>query len=66
MENKGNGNRGTGFLMVLLFFGGAALIAAGLWRVSITAGLIFCGLVLLYFGLCLSRVYNAGRKDRDK
>ena len=50
-----------GFLVVLMYFIGIALIAAALWMLHPAPGLGFLGLATLYIAACISRV--TGRKD---
>lgn len=47
------------WLVVLLFFAGVALIAAGLWCIWPPVSLIFIGVAVLYFAFCIARLRNS-------
>jgi hypothetical protein len=51
------------WLVVLLFFAGVALIAAGLWCIWPPVSLIFIGVAVLYLAMCVSKVAKSPVKD---
>lgn len=51
------------WLVVLLFFAGVALIAAGLWCIWPPVALIFTGATVLYLAMCVSKVAKSPVKD---
>ena len=53
-------------VVVLLFFCGIALIAAGLWQWSSPVSLVFIGAALLYIAASISKSANSPRKDGKK
>lgn len=46
------------WLVVILFFAGVALIAAGLWCIWPPVSLIFIGGAVLYLAFCIARLRN--------
>lgn len=64
MNENRKGNTAD-FLVVLLFFCGVALIAAGLWLASRTLCLVFLGTSVLYLAACVNKAANSHeRTDR--
>lgn len=53
-------------LVVILFFCGVALIAAGLWLFNIPLALIFMGAAVLYLAACISKSAKSNEKDGTK
>lgn len=53
-------------LVVLLFFGGVALIAAGLWLASKPLSLVFLGISALYVSACVSKSANSPERTVKK
>ena len=51
------------WLVVLLFFAGVALIAAGLWCIWPPVALVFTGAAVLYLAMCVSKVAKSPVKD---
>lgn len=61
-KNRGGGRAGS-VLVVLLFFVGVAVIAAGLWLLSHGVSLVFIGCAALYLAGCVSLAADTRRKD---
>lgn len=54
------------WLIVLLFFGGVALIAAGLWQFGRPLALVFLGIACLYVATCVSKTANPHERTDKK
>ena len=66
MKEKNKRSTGLDWLVVILFFCGVALIAAGLWQVSRPLAMIFLGLVALYLAACINNAANSPERTDKK
>lgn len=57
-KNRKRGSSAADILVVLLFFCGVALIAAGLWLASRTLCLVFLGISVLYLAASVNKAAN--------
>lgn len=54
------------WLIVLLFFCGVALIAAGLWQIWQPLALVFLGIACLYLAGCVSMAVKSPERTERK
>lgn len=54
------------WMIVLLFFCGVALIAAGLWQIWQPLALVFLGIACLYLGCCASMSAKSPERTEKK
>lgn len=54
------------WLIVLLFFCGVALIAAGLWQIWQPLALVFLGIACLYLGRCVNMSAKSPERTEKK
>lgn len=53
-------------LIVLLFFCGVALIAAGLWQIWQPLAMVFLGITCLYLGCCVNMSAKSTERTEKK
>ncbi len=61
-----NTSKTVELLVVILFFCGVALIAAGLWLFSVPLAMIFMGIAVLYLAAGISKTAKSNEKDGKK
>lgn len=67
MKNKNNKETAIlDWLVVLLFFCGVALIAAGIWQFSRPLALVFLGIACLYLAGCVSMAAKSPERTDKK
>lgn len=65
-KNRKRRSAAADILVVLLFFCGVALIAAGLWLASPTLCLVFLGISVLYLAACVNTAANPHERTVKK
>lgn len=65
-KNRNQKTTAVDLLVVLLFFIGVALIAAGLWLASRTLCLVFLGVSVLYLAACTNKAANPPERTVKK
>lgn len=65
-KNRKQKGAAADLLVVLLFFCGVALVAAGLWLASRTLCLVFLGISILYLAASINKAANPPERTVKK